>query len=399
MTSSLFQAGSGIERDTPCNLIMRKSHDQELINHFAFSPVVDHQQQAKRLTRCRDEPVSPAGWQRWSCKSPVCSACRRRHHVQPHQQRAYDRWVEADANNEDCSLATIHLACTDDVDCVRQVTLAVRRALRDLRDRMSRVNPAWRNVEFVGVVEVAALYRTDIPLLLSGQADVISKLPCIGSTGEVVWMPHLHVAIHHPGVERLDLRRALEAQWPGSERRVHVVAFDQTKMPAANVADIVAYGSKAACVSTLGGIEEEWPTALRAIWWTAIRRWKRGLEPLRVQIRPMGLRNQAGKLAPRQAGMNKQWAGIDAGVDGPPARPQPADAVMAREVHALPTPAIQLSMNSEIGVLRTEAYRGAVSTKPSRQPLVAIRLMEEQKARCGWMDQTCKLGSTRIGVD
>lgn len=380
--AGLLQAASRHGRCTRGDLLERKRLDDELVAEFAASPVQDLQELAGRQVRCREARARRAGWRdlrdavrdggSWSCKSATCSACRRRHHVRPYQTRVYHRWVEIDASNEDCSLATIHLALVADPGDLRAVVIEARRALRDLRDRTGRQQPGWRRVEFAGLVEVGAQYRADIPLLLPGQADVISQLPTVGSGGEVMWLPHLHVAVHHRGVAREDLRRALEAQWPGPERRVHVAAFDETRMPAENAADIIGYAAKAQCTSTVGGIEEIWPASLRAQWWAAIRCWGRGLEPLRVQVRPMRRQGQTDEAARRQTSLDRQPASGGCGVDEPAARPLPMGVGTAREGHALPTPTTQLSTNSEIGGIGTEADRVSTPAMPSPLPLVPI---------------------------
>ncbi|GGC46962.1 hypothetical protein GCM10011504_26780 [Siccirubricoccus deserti] len=272
----------------------REQADAEMAAIFAASDDPALRALAERMVRCQQSRAEKSRWRDlrdvirvgwgYQCKTVACSACRRAHHIREWQVRVHDRFVDAD--NEDCSLVTVHLARVGDLNDIREVVAGARRAFRDLRDRQARQRHRWRSVEVAGVVEVDAMASGDVPLLLSDRAAMLPCLPMVGAAGPVVWLPHLHAAVHHPDVDRAELRAALEARWEGPHR-VDVREFHSDKLAGENAADINGYASKFDACTNTDGIEEPWPVSWRAEWWGWLHSLRRGLEPMRVSFKPM----------------------------------------------------------------------------------------------------------------
>lgn len=251
---------------------------------------------ASRLWCCqcnrleRRSGVVLAGWPRL-CRSVACPSCRR-WLARSWRDRAADRLAFADAQT--CSLVTIMLARCGDLDAVRDAVRDLRVELRNLRDRRARVNRQWRDVQAVGLVELDAVAPHDIPLLPSQRRDVIEALPG-GVSDDVVWLPHLHLAISAPHLSHGDVRHALEAQWPGVAGRVDLVPF-RDRDAGAGAGGVVAYAGKHQMTTRLlDGVEVAWPLAWQARYWTWLHSMRCGLAPLRVRL---GARRVASPLVP-----------------------------------------------------------------------------------------------------
>jgi hypothetical protein len=281
-------------RSSRAAISAREQADAEVAAIFATSPDPALRALAERMMRCQQSraersrqrdlrDVMRQGWG-YQCKTLACTACRRAHHVREWQVKVHDRFTGAD--NEACSHVTIHLARVGDLNDIREVVAGVRRALRDLRDRQARQRRRWRSIEVAGAVEVDAMAQDDVPLLLSDRAAMLPSLPMVGAAGSVIWLPHLHAAVHHPDVDREELRAALEARWEGPHR-VDVGEFHTDKLAGENAAYINGYAFKFDARTNTNGIEEPWPVSRRTEWWGWLHSLRRGLEPLRVSFKPM----------------------------------------------------------------------------------------------------------------
>lgn len=267
--------------------------DAELAAIFAGSDDPGLRALAARMVRCqqsraeksRSRDLRSAVRQGWGyqCKTVTCTACRRAH-VRKWQRKVHARFAEAD--NEVCSHVTVHLARVGDLDGVHGVVHSARRACRDLRDRRARQDFRWRSVEMVGLVEVDAMASDDVPLLLPNRAEMLPSLPLVSTIGSVMWLPHLHAAFHHPGVERAELQAVLEGRWDGPHR-VDVKPFHDDKLASENAADVFGYASKFDASTNTHGIEEPWPVTRRAEWWGWLHSLQRGIDALRVSLNPM----------------------------------------------------------------------------------------------------------------
>lgn len=301
-TPMFHESGSSdlaTSRATHAQLLGRERQDAALVAELRNSNSPLQVDLADRMERCSADRARLRGRRRqpdltdvvshgppWTCKTTACTACRKRHHVRPNQKKVFRRWDKINPDNAWCSLATIHLGRLEEIHDIRPLVLTFRRALRDLR----RGRPAWNDFEVSGVVEVDLLHEYEIPFLLSDRAELLPTLPKIGSNGSgMMWLPHAHLAIHHPGVDRAQVRKVLKAEWTGLHR-VHVMEFDQAQTAAQNAANVVGYGAKNHCETRIGNEIETWSPSALATWWTVFRAWSRGLEPVRVIMRPVGAR-------------------------------------------------------------------------------------------------------------
>lgn len=260
----------------------------------------DAQHLADRLHRCRAGRLARRGdvasalrWP-WRCRSVACWACRSAITGRKSRQ-AHEDFEGRD--NADCSYATIVLARVGDLSSIRDLVRGARRDVRNLRDTRSRlVGPRWRSVEFRGVVEVDAIHPMDTHLLEENRRELIPSLPQIGAAADVVWLPHMHLTVHHPGLDRAELHNALTRQWPG-EHRVHVRAFDLDNDASVNAWQTTGYSlkhrmsNKFRCTHERSvWVIEEWPMSWQAAYYAWMHSMRRGLQPLTIRVGAMGVR-------------------------------------------------------------------------------------------------------------
>jgi ribosomal protein S12 len=292
-------------RNTRATSSARDQADVELAAIFAGSDNGRLRILAERMARCRQSRAEKSrsrdlrsavrqGWG-YQCKTVTCSACRRAHHVRKWQRKVHARFAGAD--NELCSHVTVHLARVGDLDGVRGMVQSARRACRDVRDRQARQDCRWRTVEMAGLVEVDAMVTADVPLLLSDRAEMLPNLPLVSTTRSTMWLPHLHAAVYHPGVGRAELQAALESRWDGPHR-VDVKPFHDDKPAGENAADVFGYASKFDASTNTHGIEEPWPAPRCAEWWDWLHSLQRGIDALRISLKPMGTRTPRSSAIP-----------------------------------------------------------------------------------------------------
>ena len=242
---------------------------------------------AGRLWRCQRGRLDKRegrieGWPRM-CRSVACPVCRR------WLRRG---WAEKVANrfshvdNADCSHVTIVLDCVDDLSRMVDVVRYLRVAIRNLRDRYASVSRRWASVETYGMVEVDAHHAEDLVILPPQRREIVGALSSTGS-GVIRWVPHTHLAVHHPDLDRYALRDALAIQWAGPVGRVDVRPFHADQTPSENAHAITSYATKYKMATTYAGwIEEEWPIEWQALYWSWLSSLRAGVAPLRVSMGP-----------------------------------------------------------------------------------------------------------------
>ena len=158
-----------------------------------------------------------------------------------------------DATNETCSLVTINWSepCAD-LDEVA----AAHRKFADETDNW-RDGLARRDRRFGGV-----------------SMFVVLEVQHNGS----MWLPHWHVVMHHPGIDREEIGDLARARWPG-KRRVQAQRFDTTKSVGSNIADCVGYAFKFK--------HTDWSVSASARLFLWIRR-RAALRSMCVAMRPKG---------------------------------------------------------------------------------------------------------------
>lgn len=236
---------------------------------------------------------------RWSyrCRTIACWACARSRIV---RKAARLMTPFAGADNQDCSFATICLSRVADVNDLTLAVREVRKSLRNMRDYETKTDRRWAEVGIHGSVEIDAVDAEGIPRLPPQRRALIPALPAIGQVvinNEVIWLPHLHASVHHPGLERGELLHLLRRHYPG-EHRVDVSAFraDTAEQQGFSAAEINAYTTASYALSQSYSTKFDdplqqaqpvtirWPTAWQAIYHDWIFRSGRSLQALQISI-------------------------------------------------------------------------------------------------------------------
>lgn len=247
---------------------------------------------ASRLNRCQTERRAraahltqtgryPAVWP-YRCHSSACWSCRRAI-LRTWRERASLRFAEAD--NEDTALITLSLARLGDLCDLPAVVNKLRRDLRNMRDAMAGRSAAWGSVMMMGFVELDAVDPEEVVLLGGGRRAAIPSLPAIGGQpDETLWIPHAHLCVHHPHIDRRCIRQAFEEQWKGT-CRVDLRAFHADVSADVNAANCVSYALKFHNSTTYAEAQTaDWSMHLSATMWSWLHSRKRGLQPLQVRI-------------------------------------------------------------------------------------------------------------------
>src|SRR4051794_31114497 len=134
---------------------------------------------------------------------------------------------------------------TGDLSEVCQRIAAIRRGLRDRRDKTTKKHAGWAAVEMVGHVELDPYWTYDIPRLAPDQRALIPTLPVLAHAGDggVLWVLRAHLAVKHPSIGRDELERELSRQWPGTGQ-VHVTPFHEDQPVQENAWHVLSYGIK-----------------------------------------------------------------------------------------------------------------------------------------------------------
>lgn len=249
-----------------------------------------------RAEKRRLQSMALPGWtttRGWRCDRLACPSCRRRA-VNIERNAAAEIFEGMD--NRDCSLLTITLARVGDLAMVRDVIQRAKQMLQQARRRLARADDAWAHLTVVGYVEVDAVATARLSERPPQVRSVIESLTMIGD-GDTTWVPHLHLSVHHPGIDRSSLREALTKLWPG-DRRTDVQAFHSTRSASRNASRITTYGLKHRHETLLdtvevegqrGRVSEPWLMKVRAEYY----RWlccsvRDGFRALRVRLDPVG---------------------------------------------------------------------------------------------------------------
>lgn len=219
------------------------------------------------------------------CRLMACAFCRR-WILKKEGRRVAKHFTGMD--NEVCSFVTIMLARTGDLDTIPGIIGSFRVDLRNLRDRLARRDPRWASFEAVGMVEVDAMIAEEICVLPPQRRAVIESLPSYGS-GDVVWVVHVHLAVHAPELSHDELCEAFQRQYPGSPECVDVQPFHSDKAALDNAANVGSYPAKHTMQTTFTrGLKEAWPLAWQLLYWGWLHGLGDGLRPLRIRLGPKG---------------------------------------------------------------------------------------------------------------
>lgn len=283
-------------RSTRAGVVLRDERVQALT--AALRARGDHHcdDLADRLDRCRAAATARAAWRRetgrpplradlYECRSAACPACRGQVRRRS-QHQAYDHFLHADA--AECSLVTVVLARAGSVAHIVAAVPRWRAVLKRLRKREAEHDVAWQDLVLTGVVEIDAVDALDLHRLGSCRRALIPNLTALSSIGDnsATWVPTLHLAVHHPGLERGVLAEALCALWP-LNRQVDVRPFMREGTGAEQAAHVTGYALKLRQVTMISDVSEPWPGARSAELFGCLHARRDGLRPLRVTLGPM----------------------------------------------------------------------------------------------------------------
>lgn len=238
-----------------------------------------------RMKRCE----GPDWGYRFTCRTPSCAACRDRH-IAAERREALRRF--GDASNSELVLVTVILDAVRELDEIGSAIDKGRRDLRNMVHRRRAASPMWAPVEVMAWVETDVVAAEDFPRLGPDRQALISDLIQVtaGMTGPI-WMPSIHGIVRlGPGLDAGALRTALQAQWPG-HCRINVKQFYVDKPVENNIAGVVNYANKHACLSNYYDAEtgevitQEWEDVWIASYYSWLHEWSRGFQSLRMSVR------------------------------------------------------------------------------------------------------------------
>lgn len=232
------------------------------------------------------------------CDRLACHSCRRRI---VNREKSETKKLFEGFENSDCSMETVMLNRVADLKDMQDVIKRFRAKFRHLRDRMARTSAGWNRLTVTGYIEIDVIETDRLGERPERVRAVTAALPAIGE-GPTTWVPHVHLAIHHMGVDRAALKEALSHDWPG-RGRVDVRSFKSKRSAPDNAGNISGYGLKhlhETVISThvveIDGeqhelrVAEPWPVHLSVSYWRWMEEVRDGARLLRVRLDPVGSR-------------------------------------------------------------------------------------------------------------
>ena len=257
---------------------------------------------ALRLKSCRSARIARRGDMvsalRWGyrCRSVACWACARSR-VKRKAGTVMRAFAEAD--NKDCSLLTVCLSRVLNLEALSQVVRDVRKDVRNTRDRCAIDNRRWHDVSLCGAVEVDAVGPEDVILLPPQRRALVPQLPIIGEgDGSVWWLPHIHLSVHHPALDRSELLQVFRTRYPGP-CRVDLKPFYAETQPQdgftaaeVNAFYTASYALVQVCETVMTdpygrdrAMSSPWPLAWQAAYFAWLHQCGRSLQSLQVMVK------------------------------------------------------------------------------------------------------------------
>lgn len=231
-----------------------------------------------RMNRCEGE--NEWGGQ-FTCRTHGCKACRDRE-IGKQVRKARDRF--ASARNEDLAFLSVVIGATCNVEEVREVFRKFNKDLRNLTDANRRQRRRWRRLEVLLWLETDAMAGDDfVHLAPDKTAQLGEMIPLFVHESGPVWIVTAHGIVHHPGVEIQEVRAEFERRWPG-HKRAHLQAFWLDQPKDKNIRRTINYAMKHECRTHLGAVEERWPGAWMAQYYSDLSEWSRGFLSTRFSI-------------------------------------------------------------------------------------------------------------------
>jgi hypothetical protein len=204
--------------------------------------------------------------------------------------RAMESWA-SEMQSSDLSLVTIMLAKTDRLTWVNEMVEKFRKDFRNCRAARVKQNPRWASVSARGHFEVDAVLADDAPLFGPQWREMFCDLAAVidGSGDDVLWVPHVHLVVHHPGLDWQEIRDVFRERWAGF-RRVDVTRFHKEGTATENAGDVAGYSLKSHAGNRFLGLTAPWPVEWSAAYWAWIWEHKAALRCLSMSMNPMGVR-------------------------------------------------------------------------------------------------------------
>lgn len=274
-------------RRTKSQVVAMEEHVTKLVGALRAIGEPTHLDLANRLRGCQEQRAERRAGLRdridRPCRSIACPHCRRSR-GKTWREKASD--LMANADHASTSHATIMLARAGNLPAVRPVIQQMRNAIRALRDRRGRRDRRWRNVSLVGIVEIDLLEPGDIRFLATKRRALITELPYVEPSHDLVCVPHLHAVVSHPGLDRQAVEEELSRLWPGVGRvKVEPLHDGPVEEEAGG---IIGYAAKHSMQNDFKDFAKlPVPFNLAAEYWAWLHGLKSGIQPLRFKMRSM----------------------------------------------------------------------------------------------------------------
>lgn len=264
----------------------REGQQRDLITTVSDLGAPVQHELANRLHRCQQARKVRRAWSNndgaassaypHQCRLFACWACRRSI-IRRRQEKARQQF--AGAANSACTVVSIVLASNTRIDAIRGAVAKARKDLSNMRAAAYQQPGGWRwrSVQAFGIVGIDAVALEDAAPMAPDRSTPIPGFPLVAPADNTLWLQHVHLAVHHPHLDRAELVRAVTHQWPGSQR-VSVRPFEEHRSAADNAAAVVG--------KALERFGDEWPAHSRADFHGWLHGLRRGLQPLALSSRP-----------------------------------------------------------------------------------------------------------------
>lgn len=216
----------------------------------------------------------------YTCRQPACSHCRSRY-IKRQYRAALDRFGRC--AKSDLAFFTVVLGSAERADEIGDVIAHTRSTLRNLFTKHRALRKRWADVELVGWFEIDALCADDAPLLGHERATLVSDLGIRLAADCPTYLPTIHGIVALNGLDHQQFRDALMEKWPVA-RQVDVRPFYDHAPKEKSILCTIRYALKRTHVSSLKGVDVEWPDS----WLVDFETWQfhhsRSFQSIRVSI-------------------------------------------------------------------------------------------------------------------
>lgn len=230
-----------------------------------------------RMNRCRFPT---------RCGLAACPPCRRRY-IGSQQKAARSKL--AGHGNADLGFLSLVVGATTEVLEVEGMFRGAKKVLKNLIEAQRRQRKRWNALQALLWLEVDAVAAEDIDKLPPDKRQQYGEfgINC-ADPSRPVWIVTVHGIIAHPGIEIQEVRMELEDRWSKS-RQVKLKAFYSHQTPEQNIDGVIGYSLKHLLRIHFGWsdghrVEETWPAAWSAEYYTDLFSWTHGFKSQRMSL-------------------------------------------------------------------------------------------------------------------